>query len=64
MVIIGADLQLLPYLSLFVEYEHMDFGTKAVLFIAGPHAVGAGLPADIKIDAVLVGFNLRCCQFL
>jgi outer membrane immunogenic protein len=65
---VGGALEwlLLPYLSFFVEYDHMDFGTKSVLFIAGPQAVGAGLPADTinhtqKIDTVLAGFNLRCC---
>jgi outer membrane immunogenic protein len=60
----GLEWMLLPYLSLFVEYNHVDFGTKSVLFIAGPHAVGAGLPADTNahtqsINAVLVGANLR-----
>lgn len=62
----GLEWMLLPYLSLFVEYNHVDFGTKSVLFIAGPQAAGAGLPADTndhaqQINAVLVGFNLRCC---
>ena len=62
----GLEWMLMPYLSFFVEYDYMDFGTKSVLFTAGPFAVGAGQPADTinhtqNISTVLAGFNLRCC---
>jgi len=59
----GLEWMILPYLSFFVEYSYMNFGTQSVTFTPGPTAVG---PGDIinhsqNVSAVLAGFNLRCC---
>jgi outer membrane immunogenic protein len=62
----GLEWMLKSYLSFFVEYNYMDFGTNAVTFISGPAAVDPGAVGDIinhtqKVSTVLAGFNIRCC---
>jgi outer membrane immunogenic protein len=56
---IGAGLEWMfaPNWTLFVEYDYLNFGTKAVALSIG----GASSPAPIKdnVNAVLVGLNYR-----
>jgi len=59
----GLEWMILPYLSFFVEYSFMDFGTQSVTFTTAPGAVGAGdiINHSQNVSTVLAGFNLRCC---
>jgi outer membrane immunogenic protein len=61
---VGAEWLFMPNVSLFVEYDYLGFVANSVTFIAGPGAVGAGLPADVinhtqNISTVLGGLNYR-----
>jgi outer membrane immunogenic protein len=61
----GLEWMFAPSWSLWVEYDHMDFGTKNTTFsgssIVGPFVIPFSFDEQIKqsIDKVLVGVNWR-----
>ncbi len=57
----GFEYRFLPNWSLFVEYDHMDFGTKTIQFVAPPGLSAAGEHVSVaqRIDMVSVGLNWR-----
>ncbi len=61
----GLEWLVLPTVSLFAEYDFIDFHAKSVTFTTAPGAVG--LPDVIthsqkNVEAFLVGANIRCCD--
>jgi outer membrane immunogenic protein len=60
----GVEWLALPNVSLFAEYEFVDFHAKSVTFTT-PGAIGT--PDTIthsqkNVEAVLAGVNVRCCD--
>ena len=55
----GFEYRFLPNWSLFIEYNHMDFGTKTILFVAPPGLSSAGEHIAIgqKVNMIAVGLN-------
>lgn len=56
----GLEWRFAPRWSVFVEYNHMDFGTKDFFYAVPPGAPG-GFTESVKqsVDTVLVGVNWR-----
>jgi outer membrane immunogenic protein len=57
----GFEYRFLPNWSLFIEYNHLDFGTKTITFVAPPGLSSAGehLGVGQRVDMVAVGLNWR-----
>lgn len=60
----GIEWLVLPNVSVFAEYEYVDFHAKSVTFTAPG---GIGTPDTIthnqkNVEAVLAGVNVRCCD--
>jgi outer membrane immunogenic protein len=62
----GLEWLVLPAVSLFAEYNYMDFHAKSVTFTTAPGAIGA--PDTIthsqkNVETLLAGVNVRCCDW-
>ena len=61
----GLEWLALPNVSLFAEYEFIDFHAKSVTFTTPPGNVGAPdviTHSQKNVEALLAGVNVRCCD--
>jgi len=58
---VGVSWMFAPHWNLFVEYDHMGFGTKNIIMSGSGAAVGNTWFVDVRqnMDKLLVGFNFR-----
>ena len=58
---VGVAWMFAPHWNLFVEYDHMGFGTKNIIMSGAGAAVGNFWFVDVRqnVDKLLVGFNFR-----
>jgi outer membrane immunogenic protein len=57
----GAEWMFSPGWSVFAEYNHMDFGSGLVQYVAGPNTTGAPNVPNVKLtaDTGLAGVNYK-----
>jgi outer membrane immunogenic protein len=56
----GVEWMFRPNFSVFAEYQHLDFGSKDVVFTPAPGTVGGGgdiISTKQQIDTVMAGVN-------
>jgi len=61
----GLEWLALPNVSLFAEYEFIDFHAKSVTFTTPPGNVGAPdviTHSQKNVETLLAGVNVRCCD--
>jgi outer membrane immunogenic protein len=61
----GLEWLVLPAVSLFAEYDYIDFHSKSVAFTAGPRTIGVPdviTHSQKNVETFLVGANVRCCD--
>ena len=55
----GVEWMYMPNVSVFVEYQHLDFGSKSTTFASPPAIVADVIATKQHFDAVMAGLNFH-----